>query len=135
MDMPKIIQVPEDAILTMELAESEEETLNEVRVTTIIWIHNGVLSGISQIALNINKSHLAFSMDSGVVGVVDLSTNTISRMKTKHESVRTLFDLQSGIYLEVWTDLRFGQIYSRSTTRDRERRVRHGNSPLRLCAK
>lgn len=29
MDMPKIIQVPEDAILTMELAESEEETLNE----------------------------------------------------------------------------------------------------------
>lgn len=26
-------------------------------------------------------------MDSGVVGVVDLSTNTISRMKTKHESI------------------------------------------------
>jgi hypothetical protein len=116
MDTPKIIQVVDDAILIMELAESEEETLNEVRVTAIIYMHNGGLSGISQIALNINKSHLAFSMDSGVVGVVDLSTKTISRMKTKHESVCTIFGLQSQIPLKVYTDLRFGQVHSRSAT-------------------
>ena len=63
-------------------------------------MHNSVLSGISQIALNINKSHLAFSMDSGVVGVVDLSTKTISRMKTKHESVCTIFGLKAQISFE-----------------------------------
>lgn len=57
-------------------------------------MHNSMLSGISQIALNINKSHLAFSMDSGVVGVVDLSTKTITRMKTKHESVGMIFGLR-----------------------------------------
>jgi hypothetical protein len=87
MDTPKVIQVADDAILTLGLAESEEDTLNEVRVSAILYMPNCVFSGISQIALNINKSHLAFSMDSGVVGVVDLSTKAISRMKTKHESV------------------------------------------------
>jgi len=37
--------------------------------------------------LNVNKSHLAFSMDSGIVGVVDLSTKVVSRMNPKHESI------------------------------------------------
>jgi hypothetical protein len=86
MDTPKLIQVADDAISVVELGESNEDTLNEVRVIAIVYT-NHVLSGFSQIALNINKSHLAFSMDSGVVGVVDLSTKAISRMKTKHESV------------------------------------------------
>ena len=36
MDTPKMIQGMEDAILTMELTESEEETLNEVRVIDVI---------------------------------------------------------------------------------------------------
>jgi hypothetical protein len=91
MDTSKMIQTAGDAISSMELAESEEETLNEVRVIIIICIRSGALSGISQIALNVNKSHLAFSMDSGIVGVVDLSTMAVSRMKTKHQSVCTTF--------------------------------------------
>jgi hypothetical protein len=95
MDTSKMIQIADNAILSMDLADSEEETLNEVRVTIIIYARNGVLSGISQIALNVNKSHLAFSMDSGVVGVVDLSTKAVSRMKTKHESVCMTFDWQA----------------------------------------
>jgi hypothetical protein len=94
MDTSKMIQIADNAILSMDLADSEEETLNEVRVI-IIYARNGVLSGISQIALNVNKSHLAFSMDSGVVGVVDLSTKAVSRMKTKHESVCMTFDWQA----------------------------------------
>ena len=36
MDTPKMIQGMEDAILTLELTESEEETLNEVRVIDVI---------------------------------------------------------------------------------------------------
>ena len=46
------------------------------------------LSRISQLSLNSNKSHLAFTMDSGLVGVIDLSNNTVTKMETKHESVR-----------------------------------------------
>ena len=45
------------------------------------------LDCISKLSLNANKSHLAFGMDSGVVGVVDLSNNSITRMESKHDSV------------------------------------------------
>lgn len=46
-----------------------------------------MLTRISQLAMSVNKRHLAFSTDAGVVGVVDLSTKAVSRMKTKHDSV------------------------------------------------
>ncbi|KAF9469370.1 WD40-repeat-containing domain protein [Collybia nuda] len=68
LDTPKMIQTLEDASSIIELGESAEDILNEL-------------------SLNITKSHLAFSTDSGVVGVVDLSTKVVSRMKTRHESV------------------------------------------------
>ena len=45
------------------------------------------LNCVSKLALNANKSHLAFGMDSGVVGVIDLSNNSITKMESKHESV------------------------------------------------
>lgn len=70
MDSPKMIQTTEDAVVSVDLTEEgqNDDVLNEI-------------------ALNSSKSHLAFSMDSGVVGVVDLASKVISRMKTKHESV------------------------------------------------
>lgn len=46
------------------------------------------LSRISKLSLNSNKSHLAFTMDSGLVGVIDISNKTVTKMETKHESVR-----------------------------------------------
>ena len=45
------------------------------------------LNRVSKLALNASKSHLAFGMDSGVVGVVDLSNNSITKMESKHDSV------------------------------------------------
>ncbi|KAJ6630598.1 WD40-repeat-containing domain protein [Mycena sp. CBHHK59/15] len=68
MDSPKLVQTIADAITTLELSEDDEDILNEL-------------------ALNTSKTHLAFSTDSGSVGVVDLSTKIISRMKTKHSSI------------------------------------------------
>lgn len=81
-----MIQTADDALSVIELAESEEDILNEVRA---LFRDNAIFGPIviSQLSMNVNKSHLAFSMDSGVVGVVDLSTKSVSRMKTKHESV------------------------------------------------
>ncbi|KAJ7685352.1 WD40-repeat-containing domain protein [Mycena polygramma] len=67
MDSPKLVQTAADAISAIELCE-DEDVLNEL-------------------ALNSAKTHLAFSTDSGVVGVVDLSTGKISRMKTGHSSI------------------------------------------------
>ncbi|KAF8912110.1 WD40-repeat-containing domain protein [Gymnopilus junonius] len=68
MDSPKMIQTLEDAVATIQVSQDDNEILNEL-------------------ALNANKSHLAFTLDSGVVGVVDLSDKTITRMQTKHDSV------------------------------------------------
>ncbi|KAF7363588.1 WD repeat-containing protein 53 [Mycena sanguinolenta] len=68
MDTEKMILTTADANATMELCDDEEDILNEL-------------------ALNSAKSHLAFSTDSGAVGVVDLSTKTITRMKTGHSSI------------------------------------------------
>ncbi|TFK42297.1 WD40-repeat-containing domain protein [Crucibulum laeve] len=68
MDSSKMIQMREDAVSTIEVGESDEDILNEL-------------------AINTNKSHLAFSTDSGTVGVIDLLNNAVSTMKVKHESV------------------------------------------------
>lgn len=42
---------------------------------------------MSKIGLNGNKTHIAYSTDKGVVGVVDLSTRDVSKMKREHTSV------------------------------------------------
>ncbi|KAF7323190.1 hypothetical protein HMN09_00099500 [Mycena chlorophos] len=62
----KLVQTVSDAIASLVLGEDEEDVLNE---------------------LALSKTHLAFSTDSGTVGVVDLSTNAVSRMKTRHTSI------------------------------------------------
>ncbi|KAJ7063495.1 hypothetical protein C8F01DRAFT_1055844 [Mycena amicta] len=70
MDSQKLVQTVVDATTVLELGEDEDDVLNEVRLL-----------------LALNKTHLAFSTDSGTVGVVDLSTKAISRMKTRHSSI------------------------------------------------
>ncbi|KIM48722.1 hypothetical protein M413DRAFT_15055 [Hebeloma cylindrosporum] len=67
LETPKLIQGLEDALVTIDTG-APEDVLNEL-------------------SLNSNKSHLAFTMDSGLVGLIDISNNTITRMETKHESV------------------------------------------------
>lgn len=72
--------------------------------------------------LHSNGKYLAFSTDSGTVGVIELSTKKITRMKTRHSSVRacsTLFTLLRYLYLSndfidslgVWD----GQVHTRSS--------------------
>ncbi|KAJ6597055.1 WD40-repeat-containing domain protein [Mycena vulgaris] len=67
MDSPKLVQMAGDATAVIELCDAED-ILNEL-------------------ALNPGKTHLAFSTDSGVVGVLELSTKTVSRMRTGHSSI------------------------------------------------
>ncbi|KAJ7709750.1 WD40-repeat-containing domain protein [Mycena rosella] len=67
MDSPKLVQIAGDATAVIELCDAED-ILNEL-------------------AMNTGKTHLAFSTDSGSVGVLDLSTKLISRMKTSHSSI------------------------------------------------
>lgn len=40
--------------------------------------------------LNNNQSKLAFTMDTGVVGVVDLASKKAARMKVKHTNVSSV---------------------------------------------
>ncbi|TFK63229.1 hypothetical protein BDN72DRAFT_826806 [Pluteus cervinus] len=68
LDMPKMILEPSDALLTIEVGDNDQDEVNEL-------------------AINVTKSHLAFSLDSGHVGVVDLKDNSIRRMNQPHTSV------------------------------------------------
>ncbi|KAF9053018.1 WD40-repeat-containing domain protein [Panaeolus papilionaceus] len=63
MDSSFMIQSLKNATETLDVGE-ESDVLNEV-----------------------DKTHIAFSMDSGIVGVIDLATKAVSKMETKHESI------------------------------------------------
>ncbi|KAF7304953.1 hypothetical protein MKEN_01209800 [Mycena kentingensis (nom. inval.)] len=68
MSITKLVQTIADATMVLELGADEDDVLNEL-------------------ALNPSKTHLAFSTDSGSVGVVDIATKSVSRMKTQHTSI------------------------------------------------
>lgn len=85
-----MILTASDAIESVQLGDNEEEALNEVSHWISFPDHllfASVLNGISQITLNHNESKLAFTMDTGVVGVVDLITKKSSRMRVQHANV------------------------------------------------
>ncbi|KAG1771885.1 hypothetical protein EV702DRAFT_634015 [Suillus placidus] len=68
MDTEKMILAMADATLTLELGANDDDVLNEL-------------------SLNQKNTQLAFCLDSGIVGVVDLSTKEVTRMKTSHDNV------------------------------------------------
>ncbi|KAK7020475.1 WD repeat-containing protein 53 [Favolaschia claudopus] len=67
MDLDKLVLTVEDVVTAIELC-SDDDVLNEL-------------------ALNSAKTHLAYSADSGAVGVMAISTKNIIRMKTSHSSI------------------------------------------------
>ncbi|KAF5358150.1 hypothetical protein D9756_001310 [Leucocoprinus leucothites] len=68
MDTPKLIQTYDDALDFVDVIPADE---NE--------------DEIEDLALNWEKTHLAYGTDSGSVGVVDLSTRAVTKLKTKHD--------------------------------------------------
>ncbi|KAI0062311.1 WD40 repeat-like protein [Artomyces pyxidatus] len=67
-ESPKIIQSADDAMDSIEIGEDEEDLINEIMLSS-------------------NQKHLAFSTDSGAMGVIELATHRISRMRTRHNSI------------------------------------------------
>ncbi|KAI9509339.1 WD40 repeat-like protein [Russula earlei] len=71
----------------------------------------------NEISVSENEKTLAFSMDSGAVGVVDLVTNNIRRMETQHNSICAVVrfipdrpsELVSGGYDSTLLHFDFGQ--------------------------
>ncbi|KAF8735152.1 hypothetical protein AX14_002657 [Amanita brunnescens Koide BX004] len=68
LDSPKMIQDVHDALEVIDLVAQPDDLVNEI-------------------GLNGNKTHIVFSTDAGIVGVVDLTTKEILRMKTEHGNV------------------------------------------------
>jgi hypothetical protein len=68
----------------------------------------------SQLSLNQRNSQLAFCLDSGTVGVVDLSTKQITRMKTSHDNV-CIFRISDACLAHSDKDLCNGEVHSRSS--------------------
>lgn len=91
----KMIQNTDDAVSSIDLGESPDVVLNEVGA--ISFLCEITLIRSSKLALSSDKSHLAFGLDSGEVGVMELSSETIIRMGDKHSSVSWLnFVLDAG---------------------------------------
>ncbi|KAI0949954.1 hypothetical protein AcV7_008573 [Taiwanofungus camphoratus] len=67
-NVAKLILSAEDAAAILDLGQDDEDVLNEL-------------------CLSDNRKHMAFSTDSGSIGIVDLSTRQVSRMKTSHNSI------------------------------------------------
>lgn len=67
LDTPQLVQSSVNALTVIDVGENEGDA-NEISVSE-------------------NQKTLAFSTDSGVVGVVDLTTKSVRRMKTQHNSV------------------------------------------------
>ncbi|KII88293.1 hypothetical protein PLICRDRAFT_618934 [Plicaturopsis crispa FD-325 SS-3] len=62
----KLVLSPTDATFTVEVGEDEENIVNEIASS---------------------KTDIAYSTDSGTVGVIDTVTKNIVRMKTKHSNI------------------------------------------------
>ncbi|KIK59606.1 hypothetical protein GYMLUDRAFT_169355 [Collybiopsis luxurians FD-317 M1] len=67
MDTPSLIMTEKDAISSLKLTE-DDDVLNEVCIA-------------------LDKKHLAFTTDIGLVGVVELSTSSVTTMKERHASI------------------------------------------------
>ncbi|EIW60133.1 WD40 repeat-like protein [Trametes versicolor FP-101664 SS1] len=67
-DSPKMIMSIEDATAILEVGEDEEDVLNEL-------------------SLSENGKQLAFGSDSGSIGVIELSSQKITRMRATHTTV------------------------------------------------
>ncbi|KAJ3524915.1 hypothetical protein NMY22_g10794 [Coprinellus aureogranulatus] len=68
LESPKMIQSLDDALVSLTVGEMEDDLVN-------------------QLALNGNKSHLAFGLDSGIVGLVDLSKKEVKKLQQKHDNI------------------------------------------------
>jgi len=91
-----MIQSLEDALVSISIGEGENDILNEVGTKSSNVKTEHTLICISKLALNADKSNLAFTLDTGVVGVVDLAnSNTITRMDEKHDSVSSTWPIHS----------------------------------------
>ncbi|KAF8643822.1 hypothetical protein AX16_008840 [Volvariella volvacea WC 439] len=80
MDAEKMIQGPDDALIKVDVTDAEGDEINEVRNAPTAALE-------SQISINYDKTQLAFSLDSGIVGVVELEGHTVKRMGNSHGSV------------------------------------------------
>ncbi|TFK92310.1 WD40 repeat-like protein [Polyporus arcularius HHB13444] len=67
-DLQKMIATVDDASASVEIGQDEDDVLNELSIGE-------------------NGKHLAFTSDSGCVGIVDLSSHAITRMKSRHNTV------------------------------------------------
>ncbi|EJF66094.1 hypothetical protein DICSQDRAFT_97887 [Dichomitus squalens LYAD-421 SS1] len=67
-DTSKMISTIQDAVVVVDIGEDDDDILNELSISE-------------------NGKYLAFSSDSGAVGIMDLSSRLVTRMKSRHTTV------------------------------------------------
>ncbi|KAJ2929583.1 hypothetical protein H1R20_g7512, partial [Candolleomyces eurysporus] len=78
LDSSKMIQTLEDALGTISVGETEDDLVNQVCNIPHLEF---------KLSLNGNKSHLAFGLDSGIIGIIDLTSGSLTKLKQKHDSI------------------------------------------------
>ncbi|KAM5532069.1 hypothetical protein V8D89_012224 [Ganoderma adspersum] len=68
LDSLKIINTSQDAAAVLDIGEDDDDVLNELSISE-------------------NGKYFAFSSDSGAVGIVDLASKNITRMKNRHTTI------------------------------------------------
>ncbi|RXW22071.1 hypothetical protein EST38_g3782 [Candolleomyces aberdarensis] len=88
LDSSKMIQMLDDALGTISVGETEDDLVNQVcsiphleLSVRLTWLCR------SKLSLNGNKSHLVFGLDSGIIGIIDLTSGSLIKLKQKHESI------------------------------------------------
>lgn len=86
-----MIQTLDDALVSLTVGETEDDLVNQVCFSRPPISAKWVLTRLrlSKLALNGNKSHLAFGLDSGVVGLVELGKKEVKKLQQKHTAVST----------------------------------------------
>ena len=83
LDTPQLVQSSENSLTVINVGDNEGDA-NEA---CALDISSTFSETYPQMSVSENQKTLAFTMDSGVVGVVDLTTKSVRRMKTQHNSV------------------------------------------------
>ena len=71
----------------LDIGEDDDDFLNEVWLQAFGCPEGINVLPVSQLSISENGKYLAFSSDSGAVGVVDLASKVITRMKNCHTNV------------------------------------------------
>jgi hypothetical protein len=110
MDSEKMVMTAADASFAYNVCEGDDDVLNEVRSYLCLSVFTYFM--LRKISLDASAKNIAFSTDSGHVGILNLQSKSVIRMKAKHETVRVVCrSFTRLLFIILLPDMFLGQIH------------------------